>query len=539
MSPTVDLRDLAIDRSDGGQTNLRRRRHLLTRYVLPSGLILGFLALIAWASWDIAFPPKAVTVMPVIATTAEVQPEGTPLFQAAGWIEPRPTPVRVAALAPGVVENLLVVEDQPVKAGEPLAQLVDDDAQLAYQRAIADRQLREAELEDAASQLKAAQTRFEQPVHLEAALRDAEAALAKVETLLENLPFELQRAVAEQRAAAQDYDGKLAARGVVAGIQIDIAKSKLESAEALTSELRRREASLAKERAALSARCQALKTQLELLADETKAVETATAQVKAAQARVEQARVAVAEAKLRLERMTITAPVEGRIYRLVAHPGTKVGGGMMPMAGHDGSTVVTMYQPNKLQIRVDVRFEDIPKVTLNQPVEIDNPALSSPLTGNVLFISSEADIQKNTLEVKVAIPDPPSVFKPEMLVDVTFLAPQSTHDQPPSQQIKLYVPDQLIRRDSGEPFVWVADQSDGLAVKVPVLTGAKGTGGLVEIQSGLNATSRLIVGGAEGLRDGQRIVVTGEAPSVTPSGPGRKQSSGRDPLRRLPNGGSQ
>ena len=44
--------------------------------------------------------------------------------------------------------------------------------------------------------------------------------------------------------------------------------------------------------------------------------------------------------------------------------------------------------------------------------------------GTVLFISSEADIQKNTLQVKVAIPDPPDVFKPEMLVDVTFLAPE-------------------------------------------------------------------------------------------------------------------
>ncbi len=121
--------------------------------------------------------------------------------------------------------------------------------------------------------------------------------------------------------------------------------------------------------------------------------------------------------------MTIVAPVDGRIFRLIGHPGTRIGSGMTQMAGHDGSTIVTMYRPEMLQVRVDTRFEDIPKVSLQQPVEIDNPALASPLTGRVLFISSEADIQKNTLQVKVEIPNPPAVFKPEMLVDVTFLAP--------------------------------------------------------------------------------------------------------------------
>ena len=104
MSNSVDLRELAIDRGASGQANLRARRNVLTRYVLPLVLIAGFLSLVAWASRDFLFPPKAVAVMPVFSTTAEVRQEGTPLFQAAGWIEPRPTPVRVAALAPGVVE---------------------------------------------------------------------------------------------------------------------------------------------------------------------------------------------------------------------------------------------------------------------------------------------------------------------------------------------------------------------------------------------------------------------------------------------------
>ena len=124
----VDLRQLAIDRGDSAKPKVRVGHHVLTRYVLPASLIVGFMALMAWAARDIVFPPHPVTVIPVFATQAEVQREGTPLFRAAGWIEPRPTPIRVAALSSGVVEQLLVVEDQPVTSGEPIAELVSRPA---------------------------------------------------------------------------------------------------------------------------------------------------------------------------------------------------------------------------------------------------------------------------------------------------------------------------------------------------------------------------------------------------------------------------
>ena len=97
----VDLTQLAIDRGDSADKKLRTRHHWLTRYLLPAALLLGVLALLAWASRDLVFPPVQVTVVPVHATQAEVARAGTPVFQAAGWIEPRPTPVRVAALAAG------------------------------------------------------------------------------------------------------------------------------------------------------------------------------------------------------------------------------------------------------------------------------------------------------------------------------------------------------------------------------------------------------------------------------------------------------
>lgn len=527
MTQDIDLRELAVDRAVPESAQIPRQRHVLTRYVLPLSLIAGFLCLTGWAAWDSVFPPTPVRVIPVISTTTEVRQAGTPLFQAAGWIEPRPTPIRAAALAAGVVERLLVVEDQAVEKGAPVAELVRDDARLAFDSARADLKLRQAELSEAKAALTAAMTRLEQPVHLQAELNAAQASLATIQTQLTNLPFELRRAESDLEALRRDYEGKRAADGVVAGVEIDIAKSKAESAAALVDELHDRSESLTKIHNALTQRRDALKTQLELLADEVKARDETQARLQAAEARVTQAKVAVAEAQLRLDRMTVTAPVDGRVYQLIAPPGTRIGSGMTQMQGHDGSTVVTMYQPERLQVRVDTRFEDIPKVRLGQPVELRNPALPTAISGRVLFISSEADIQKNTLEVKVEIPDPVAVLKPEMLMDVTFLAPSTPKDTATSsQEIRLCVPRQLIHQDDDGSFVWLADQSAGVARRTRVQTASDASGPVVEVTQGLTVSSRLIAGNADQLQDGQRITVTGEDSVPAAGTSGRSMQNG-------------
>jgi HlyD family secretion protein len=537
MSAEVDIKQLAIVRDETAVPKLRaRRRHLVSRYVIPGVLLVGFLSLVAWASRDTLLPPQPVWVVPVLASQSAVQSAGTPLFQAAGWIEPRPTPIRVAALAPGVVEQLLVVEDQAVTAGEPIAELIKQDAKLAYDGAAANLKLREAEVAEAQASVDAARTRFEQPVHLEAALSEANAALAAVETELRNLPFATRRAEAQLRFAIADHQGKQASRGAVSGRSIQEAKSAHDMAQAQVEELRSRAESLAAQTDALTQRRNALQTQLKLLADEKHAKDGSEAKFQAANARLEQAKVALAEAKLRLDRMTVHAPIAGRVYQLIGYPGTTLTGGMGTVAGTDGSTVVTLYRPDRLQVRVDVRFADIPKVALGQPVTINNPALPHPITGNVLFISSEANIQKNTLEVKVAIDSPSDVLKPEMLVDATFLAPKPAESlSAESEETRLYVPRQLVLSDDAGSYLWIADQSAGVARKTLVTTGGAASGGLVEITSGVKIGARVIARGYENLTDGARITVVSEDAQT---GEGGSSAAGRpDPLQRLPHEG--
>ena len=511
MSTNVDLRELAIDRDAASASAVRIRRRWLSRYALPATLILAFLAVMGWAMRDAFLPATPVTVLPVHLSRSEMQEAGTPLFKAAGWVEPRPTPIRVAALAAGVIEKLLVVEDQQLAEGDPVAVLIDQDSRLALQTAEASLDLRDAEVERARAELEAAKTNFERPVALEADLADAEAQLAKVNSELGNLPFQLQQAEARLRFAKQDYEGKLEAKDALPERLVDQARSEFDGANAGVEQCKRRETTLTAEAEALTRRRDSLREKLTLKTEETRLLARAEAELKVALARLEQANVALEEAQLQLDRMTVRAPVDGRVLQLHAEPGTRILLGVGHAGGHDASTVVTMYRPGQLQVRVDVRFEDVPQVNAGSPVLVESPTMSSPLRGEVLFLSSIVDIQKNTVQVKVGIDDPPKVLKPEMLVDATFLAPERDDAaKTPSEQVRIFIPKQMLRQADDGPFVWVADQANRVARSVAVTTGRRGTRDLIEVVDGLSVSSRLIASPLEDLSDGQRIEIVGE-----------------------------
>jgi HlyD family secretion protein len=514
MKTTVDLRQLAVDRDGAAPAPaaLPARRHLLTRFVLPALLLAGFGLLFAHAARDGLYSPRRVTVMPVVWSQSEMdQPVGTPLFRAAGWVEPRPTPTVVTALAEGVVDKLFVVEGQEVKEGAVVARLVTADARIALAAAEADVRLHEGELAAAKAALAAAKARLNRPVHLKAELADAAAALAKAETDLGNLPSLLRAAQARQRFAKQSVENMERIVEAVPAKSLLKAWTDLEVAEAAVAELQGRQKRFPVEVAALKDKRDALSEKLTLKTDEVREAAQAEAAVQTAEARLSQARSRRDAARLRLERMEVRAPISGRVLALVASPGTRLMG-QDPRTLHDASSVVTLYDPACLQARVDVRLDDVGKVTPGQKVQVETAALPGrSLAGHVLTATSRADIQKNTLSVKVAVAEPPPTLKPDMLCQVTFLAPPrpATPAKEGAEPCRLLVPKQLVESSSEGSRVWVADLPGGRARLRPVRTGLT-AGDLVEVVSGLDATARLIVGGKDGLKDGDRVTVVGE-----------------------------
>jgi HlyD family secretion protein len=112
----------------------------------------------------------------------------------------------------------------------------------------------------------------------------------------------------------------------------------------------------------------------------------AEAQIRLAKAALERARADVpitsltkqlALAAERVRRMTVYAPIDGRILNVIAHPGELVGG---------DKTILAMGDTSRMRAVAEVYETDIARVQLGQSATITSRALDRPVTGKVVEV---------------------------------------------------------------------------------------------------------------------------------------------------------
>ena len=539
--PRADLRTLSRgvgnDGSDLAATSTATRAippprfNWKTRVLLPGAILLALLLLIAYAARDTLLPARPVTVVPVVlkdvagttaspATTAPAVAGSIPAsggVQAPGWVEADPFPISVSALTDGVVREMLALEGQPIKAGEVVARLVDDDAKLALARA-------EADLAQKQATLDAAQRQWDNPVESTRAVATGEAMVASTRAQLDKLEAEIAVESAKLTQAKEEFARTEQATSQRARSEIDLIRARQQHAAqqatlaAVTAQKRVVAAELAQREAELTA----AKENLRLRIADAKLLAESKAAVTLAQAIRD-------EAALRLARMEVRAQTDGVVMQRHVTPGSKV------MLGGDNelsASIVHLYDPMKLQVRVDIPLADAAKVGVDQPAQIVVGVLpNQTFSGRVTRIVHEADIQKNTLQVKVAIDNPSPQLKPEMLARVRFgsvtpamttKTPTAAADTTPTTRSHpaaasaqaIVAPGKLVLRHGEHAITYVADRGRSVAARKTVQLGRAQIDGWVEITAGLNVGDALIVE-QDGLRDGQRIRVTGEAPDTS------------------------
>jgi RND family efflux transporter MFP subunit len=245
--------------------------------------------------------------------------------------------------------------------------------------------------------------------------------------------------------------------------------------------------------------------------EETRALASARASVLRARAALAQAEAARDEARLRLDRMTIRAPISGFVQRRLKAPGDKV---MLGMDDPASAQIAVLYDPNRLQVRVDVPLADAAAVYVGQSCEVVVDVLPDQVfTGEVVLMTNEADLQKNTLQVKVKVLDPDPLLRPEMLTRVKFLpgGAQSgrTGDTADDGAVVVLAAASIDQGATGSARVWVVRERRGLTgdarpVDVEVVSVADGW---AHVRGDLRAGD-LVTVGAEGLRSGQRVRIT-------------------------------
>jgi RND family efflux transporter MFP subunit len=485
-------------------------RRWKTRILVPGLIITAAVVILVFATHGALRSAVPVKIVPAVLK-AGVQSSAAVVVQAPGWVEPNPYPVSVTALADGVVHEVAVLEGQPVQKGQVVARLIPDDAKLALERADAELSQRKAELATAQALFNEAQRNWDHPIELRRRLAAAEATLAEKQAELARWPAELAAEKARMAELKSEYErlSKLRADGVAAEREFIRAQRQHEAQAALVRGAEGRQAVLEAQIRAAQAEIAATREALELRIPETRALAAARAEVLRSEAAVERAQVIRAEAALRLDRMEVRSPADGVVMARLIEPGSQV---MLSGNETDAAQVLRLYEPTKLQVRVDVPLGDAARVALTQQAEVVVNVLPDKVfRGQVVRIVHQADIQKNTLQVKVAIDRPTPHIKPEMLARVRFLAAAAT--QPAGTQASIFIPARLISRQDGKESVWLVDQTRGVAESRSITVGTAREGDWVEVRDGLRAGDWLIADPSPGLLSGEAVKVVGEYPS--------------------------
>lgn len=508
-----------LNRSDrvASPTNIPMpSRRWLTRIGVPGAIVLASLTLLAISGRQALLPSTKVTIIRAIGkprsadvTTSSASPVSTSpatvasvVVQAPGWIEPDPFPIRVPALAEGVLKEVLVLEGAHVAAEQIVARMIDDDAKLSLRRAQAEMDRREA-------LLAAAQSQWDHPIDRERAITTAQANIAQIEAELATAEARIATDAAKT-AELQSLLHRMQSLpdSFVSEFELERTRLQLDASKASLDATRKQKVEVQARAISAEGDLLAAKESLRLRIEEKRELAEAKALHLDAVAAFDQA-------TLQLSRMEIRAQAPGIVMFRNAAPGMRMmtTGDMAQM-----SYVVDLYNPRKLQVRTDIPLSEAAKVGVGQLAQIVVDVLPDRIfTGRVTRLVHQADIGKNTIQVKVAIDDPVEAIKPEMLAKVKFFSQQpgtstSTAANPAASSIMTFVPRSLLITKGGGNAVWLMN-SDSLATLKNVTTGSVTIEDWIEITQGVQVNDALITN-FEGLREGDRVRANDEKTMV-------------------------
>lgn len=495
VRPDLDLRELERPKT----TPASPRRRLRMSRIWPWFVLAGF----GWFLQDVIREALEETIAVRIIRPRRLEgPLATSrrvLVQAAGWVEPDPFPIHVTALTEGVVARVLVQEADHVERGATVAELVAEDALLSERAAASRVQRAEAERDEARAERDVARAAFEAAIERREAVATARAALAAAEATWHAGRHAETEAYADYVIRERELDTQryLVERDAASPWQIELAQAELERACARIARARSDSNRRAAERDAARALLERALAENETRFEEHLRIERSEPVLARREADLLAARIALEQAALARERTIVRAPEGGVVLTRDAAPGSPVG----PTRG----PLVTLYDPARLRVRVDVPQSKVEGLGVGLAARIACDARPGrPYVGRVTRLVETADIQKVTLEVQVEIEDPDASLKPDMLCQVTFLAPEATSS--PDAVPALLLPSRCIQ--PGDRVFVIDGRTGRLSTRRLRLGESRGDDRIV--LDGLDLSCEVVLPEDPALRDGARIRVIAE-----------------------------
>ena len=218
-------------------------------------------------------------------------------------------------------------------------------------------------------------------------------------------------------------------------------------------------------------------------------------QIELARAQTAEAGAIIEYLEAQLENTVIRAPIGGTILERLIEKGEMVTTGFVATRGAK-SALVAIANLRELEVELDINESDISKIHVDQRCTVSPDSYPErKYSARVREIAPEANRQKATIQVKVAISEPDQYLRPETNAKVNFLEEVTEA----SSESRILLPKTAV---ASGPAVFLL--KEGRAVRQSVRTG-KELSEQIEIASGLEGGETVIVRGLEGLSDGERV----------------------------------
>jgi cobalt-zinc-cadmium efflux system membrane fusion protein len=175
----------------------------------------------------------------------------------------------------------------------------------------------------------------------------------------------------------------------------------------------------------------------------------------------------------------IRAPIAGTVVEKLVNPGQLIQAG--------STSCFTIADLSTVWVMANVFESDMASVAAGQTATITTAALSTPITGQVAYVSALVDPASKAAAVRILAPNPRGVLKRDMLVNVAIRASEGRNG--------LLVPVSAVMRDDQNlPFVYLAQPINRFARR-QITIGSR-NGDQYEVSAGLSAGDKVVVDGA-------------------------------------------
>ena len=216
----------------------------------------------------------------------------------------------------------------------------------------------------------------------------------------------------------------------------------------------------------------------------TETIEQRRTQAASSRAAVRAAEAQLQELRTRVARLTVTAPVSGRILERNVRPGD--------IATAGGTPMFRIARGGEVELAADVPEGELAAIRPGQPVEVELPG-GRTVTGTVRLISAEVDAESRLGNVRIALPGDAGL-RPGGFGRARFTGAVSATPA---------VPEDALRFDADGVSVMALGESNR-ARRVAVRTGRRSEG-WVQLLAGPPVGTVVLLGGGAFVLEGEQV----------------------------------